>query len=202
MSANTATTIEQAHAWPRLKPAVDPLDHGWLRADAQRALASHINGDTRAIVEVGSWLGKSAMFMAKSAPDAKVYCIDHWQGSAEHHYNDDFESMLPILFETFCANCWDYRGQIVPIRMSSQDGMREVHRFGVVPDLVYIDASHDYASVLADVALARELFPTAVLVGDDWNSHWLGVTDAVTDYCKAHAPINFEESGKCWIIKP
>ena len=48
---------------------------------------------------------------------------------------------------------------------------------GAAVDLIYVDASHEEAAVLAELRLAWRLFPAATLCGDDWQ--WLGVRAAV-----------------------
>jgi hypothetical protein len=85
--------------------------------------------------------------------------------------------LLPVLYETFLANCWDYRQRIVPVRLDSLEGLAEVAQHGILPDVVYLDGDHTYEAVYADVQLIRRLFPAATLVGDDWD--WEGVRAAV-----------------------
>ena len=45
-------------------------------------------------------------------------------------------------------------------------------------DLVYIDASHDYDSVLLDISLWLPRARMAIC-GDDYDAHWPGVGQAV-----------------------
>ena len=64
--------------------------------------------------------------------------------------------------------------------MSTLDGLRTVAQFGIEPDVIYIDAEHSYRAVTSELELAYELFPTARLVGDDFD--WRGVRDAVDNF--------------------
>ena len=47
----------------------------------------------------------------------------------------------------------------------------------LVPDAIYIDADHSFEGVVADLTLALDLFPSAIIVGDDWD--WEGVRKGV-----------------------
>ena len=50
-------------------------------------------------------------------------------------------------------------------------------------DAIYLDASHEYESVVADlVAYWRVLRPGGVLIGDDFDSSWPGVVRAVNEF--------------------
>src|ERR1019366_2044126 len=156
--------------YPNRNNAVATCSHGWLRAGTMAALRAHLGPETRVVVELGSWLGKSTRYVAKHAPSATVIAVDHWCGSAEHHLQPVWRAMLPELYETFVVNCWKYRERIIPLRMSTLGGMELIASLGIVPDLVYIDAGHDTKSVLDDLSTALRLFPNARLVGDDFDA--------------------------------
>jgi hypothetical protein len=85
--------------------------------------------------------------------------------------------MLPTLYEAFLSLCWDDRDRIIPLRMSTIDGLRAVAEAGVEPDVIYVDAEHSYKAVTQELELASRLFPRARLVGDDYDR--VGVRDAV-----------------------
>jgi hypothetical protein len=61
--------------------------------------------------------------------------------------------------------------------MDTLHGMLHVYNTGVQPDLIYIDAAHDFNSVLLDISFATHLFPGATLCGDD--ADWTEVIKAV-----------------------
>ena len=128
-------------------------------------------------IEVGCWLGLSTTHIASLlSPDAKLYAIDHWKGSIEHQAHP----LLSMLYEQFLSNViWKgLTDKIIPMRMSSLDAVQKVHAMKIVPDFIYIDASHDTASVLADL---NAWFPLVrghgVICGDDWT--WGSVRVAV-----------------------
>lgn len=135
----------------------------------ERLIKANLSADTKLVVELGSFLGDSAKFIADNAPNATVVCIDHWMGSDEHQegpYKDIIRNRN--LFEAFVVSCWNYRKRIIPIRARTVDGLRIVSRFGLKPDVIYIDAAHDSVSVTEDLNTSCSLFPDAVLIGDDY----------------------------------
>ena len=117
----------------------------------------------KVVLDGGSFQGLSATHFVTLTP-ADVICIDHWQGSVEHQKREDVQE----LYQIFLANVAEHAARIIPMRMNSLDGMREVAAHGVKPDVILIDWSHDMVSVRADVGLALDLFPEATLILDDW----------------------------------
>lgn len=154
-------------SFPDIKPSVNPDPHGWFNRRNKEILIDDVR-TSNIIVELGSWLGQSTRWLCDNSK-ATIYAIDHWNGSLEHQNRLDVKDKLPTLFDTFIVNCWDYRDRIKPIRSDSIDGLIELREMNVVPDLIYIDASHEYDDVLNDLEYSHKLFPTAVLIGDDWN---------------------------------
>ncbi len=173
------------HPWPEQPPNVAKDPHGWLDEGVQRLLAAGLK-DARRAVELGTWLGLSARFMLDRSPDLRLVCVDWWRGDAGIRAREKFARRIPTSYETFHRNCWAYRQRLVAVRTRTLDGMREIHAAGFEPDLVYVDASHDYDPVRADVTLALECFPTARLVGDDYMPGFPGVITAVDEIARAH----------------
>jgi hypothetical protein len=159
-------------------------------------LARALSPRTHSVVELGAWLGLSTRFIAAQAPAATVISVDHWQGSPEHQTQERFQKLLPNLYETFMARCWQYRQRIVPLRMSTLDGLRVVAESGVKPDFIYVDAEHSYEAVTAELTLARQLFPQAALGGDDYD--WTGVRAAVDGFARRHGMVVDRYGGRGW----
>jgi predicted O-methyltransferase YrrM len=176
--------LASAHPWPKQRPedAAPGQEQGWLGEGTDTMLARVLSPATQLVVELGAWLGLSTRFIASHAPNANVVSVDHWKGSPEHVNNPRYENLLPRLFETFQARCWDYRERIVPLKMTSLEGLQAVADAGLQPDVVFVDAEHSFEAVSAELALARRLFPRAILTGDDYD--WTGVRDAVTDFAR------------------
>lgn len=153
-----------------------PFDpHGWMGIGNQRGLERLIKRHgVRVAVELGAWLGKSTRFMVDCGP--VVVSVDTWEGSVEHHNStrDVIHERLKILYDQFLSNCWSCREQIVPYRTTTQDAAEKICALSAehTPvDLLYIDASHKYEDVLADLEAYWPLREEngAIICGDDWN---------------------------------
>jgi predicted O-methyltransferase YrrM len=160
-------------------------------------LRNSVPQTARLIVELGSWTGRSTRLLAELAPGATIVAIDHWKGSPEHSDDPELREALPRLYETFLAECWANRERIIPVRMGSVPGLRAVAQAGLAPDAIYIDADHSYGSVVADLTAALDLFPNAVIVGDDWD--WEDVRRAV-EAVLAPRGVRCEVLGTAWRV--
>lgn len=165
--------LRDMYPWPVVKPEAsegsvneEGMGNGWPLPE--NIIGSSLSEETRLVIELGSWLGNSARFILKYAPNATVICIDHWKGSPEHAGLKSAFDRLQTLYEDFLSICWDDRDRIIPVRETTLDGMRIISELGLVPDLVFIDAAHDYESVKADLEMADRLFPEATIIGDDY----------------------------------
>lgn len=197
---NGLAELRRRYPWPNTMPDVVPDEHGWFQSCNARLLKRVLGPQTKLLVELGSWLGKSARFMLRAAPSATIVCIDHWRGSAEHHdpRRQDVNDKLPRLYETFLRNMWPWRDRVVALRSDTVAGLRELGRLQLAPDLVYIDAGHDYENARADLRTALELFPAARIAGDDW-IYFEGVRRAVGELAEARGlKIVCEENA--WIM--
>ena len=69
-------------------------------------------------------------------------------------------------------------------------------------DLIYIDGSHDYKSVLKDIkAWYSRVKPNGIICGDDYNEHWNGVVDAVNEFAELKKLIIEKIGTSQWMIK-
>lgn len=197
--------LKRDYPWPLAKPEIPEGANRFVSFEGipDHLFQSNLNGNTRLIVELGSWLGVSARFMLDHAPNAEIVCIDHWKGSKEHFdpsvkEYEDFQIMLPTLYEAFLHECWEYRDRIVPLRVNSLDGLKIIHEYGLRPEVIYVDASHEYEDVKADIELSHTLFPEAILIGDDYQNI-KGVRHAVNHFMYENG-FAVQVAGKGWQI--
>jgi predicted O-methyltransferase YrrM len=191
-------------SFPALKPNVKQDFHGWFDIHNEEFLKPLIK-NANVIIELGAWLGKSTRWFCENS-NTQIYSIDHWEGSIEHQGRKDVIDRLPILYETFLVNCWDFKDRIIPIKMNTQAGLYWCADHDVKPDLIFIDASHEYEDVYKDIETSFKLFKSAIIVGDDWKwrnrrlNKRFTVQEAVLDFCKNN---NYQltHNERCWQIK-
>ena len=150
-------------------------------------------------VEVGSWKGKSSAYMtveiANSNKDIEFYCIDTWEGSVEHKGMQE----LTKLYDIFLSNMKPVESYYTPLKMKSLDA---VSKFGDHSlDFVFIDASHEYEDVKADIiAWLPKIKPGGILAGHDYYigdfDYYPGVKQAVNEEFS-----EFETKYNCWIFQ-
>ena len=123
-------------------------------------------GNVKIIIEVGSWLGLSTRHLAKTIPeDGIVYAVDHWKGSPNED-NSSFD--IPNLYRQFLSNVIheNLTHKIVPVRMSSLEASQTLK---VKPDLIYLDATHDFTNVMLDLIIWFPLVKGhGTMCGDDY----------------------------------
>lgn len=156
--------LSPAQYWPTDKPNVPTNSHGWFAPCVADRIKSLLSQDMKVVLELGAWMGMSTRFICDQVPQAQVITIDTWAGSTEHQG----DSRLATLYETFLVNCWDYRDQLVPLRMTTKEGMKFLHEQGETPEFIFIDADHSYPGVCADITDALTYWPNIIVVGDDW----------------------------------
>ena len=151
----------------------------------------------KTIIEIGTWKGGSAIHMGNvlklAGSQAKIYCIDTWLGAAEFwtgelartpERNLLLKNGYPQIYYQFLSNVvhnglQDY---IIPIPVPSSIGVKILKAQGVKADLIYIDGSHEYDDVYADLNTYSELLnPGGVMFGDDYYS-FADVGRAVNDF--------------------
>lgn len=150
-------------------------------------------------VEVGSWKGKSAAYLAVEIINSKknilLDCIDTWKGSAEHAHDSYIKSNS--LYELFIKNISSLSSVINPIRMDSVSASKQYENNSI--DFVFIDANHEYTYVKKDI---ESWFPKVkvggIIAGHDYRNGWGDVDRAVDEFFKDKT---FLKSESCWIYE-
>jgi predicted O-methyltransferase YrrM len=137
---------------------------GWLSDEEGRALAALAAG--KRVLEVGSYKGRSTIWMARTAD--RVDCIDTFDTTGT-------TALLPRK-NTYFEFCENVRRHGVADKMSvfmtsSARALARAAEEGAMYDLVFIDADHSYEAVKRDAALAFPLLaPGGCLVFHDYGS--------------------------------
>lgn len=144
---------------------------GYATMEEQGALFEKICKPGVRVAEVGVYKGRMSMMITEMFGGRLEYhCVDHFQGSAEHerlYYLDEF------LENTAKSRVMVEIGESTEVAGRFDDGFF---------DIVYLDASHDYLSVKADIAAwLPKVKKGGVLCGDDYIRGWDGVIQAVDE---------------------
>lgn len=166
---------------------------GWFHcADLYRQMVREAR-DGETFVEVGAWKGRSAAFLAveiiNSGKDINLHVVDSFKGSKEHQ--DSPEIKNGTLYQEFITNMEPVRDHIV-LWPASSLSVAGVFAAGSV-DFCYIDASHEYEDVKADIlAWLPKIRPGGLLAGDDYECY-PGVAKAVDEVLPG-----FQRNGNIW----
>jgi predicted O-methyltransferase YrrM len=152
-------------------------------------------------VEVGTWLGQSASFMAVEIANSKknidFYCVDTWEGSEEHQ--NDERITKNKLFETFLNNIEPVKEYIIPMRMRSDEACNHFKDESL--DFVFIDANHEYEQVKKDLQLwYPKVKKGGFFCGHDYHPTWAGVVKAVNEW-SIENNIEIASQESCWISR-
>lgn len=172
----------------------------YMRRGANRsgllALIESLPADTPnlTMVEVGSYAGESAELFADSGKFGRIYCVDSWAFEGAAAVESRFDEMLQRTNEAHAPNRIRLSqprigpGLIVKLKGTSKL-VSQAMRVSQI-DFAYIDASHTYENVLADIrAWLPRVKRGGWIGGHDYNWKFPGVIRAV-----------FEELGNPWRV--
>jgi predicted O-methyltransferase YrrM len=157
-------------------------------------------GDDSHFVEVGTWKGMSACYMAveiiNSNKKIKFDCVDTWEFIPTSI--EITEEQCVGLYDTFLQNIEPVKHVINIIRSLSWDAAKLYNDKSL--DFVFIDAAHDYESVSKDL---KEWFPkikqNGIIAGHDYHYN-VGVFPAVNEFfSKLQLPV--KQIGCCWLVE-
>lgn len=162
------------------------------------------SADGSHFVEVGCWKGRSASYMGveilNSNKKIKFDCIDTWEGSEEHlnpnsfHFNKELLEDKDWLYNIFLKNVEPIKKIVNPIRQDSISASKKYTENQL--DFVFIDAAHDYESVLNDISnWYPKVKDGSILSGHDYSHE--PVRMAVNDFFKDK---KIMVDGDCWLI--
>jgi len=111
-------------------------------------------------LEIGSFEGNSAMFVAKNFENSKIYCVDNWVGTEEYN-NLNFSK----LEDNFDSNVFEFNN-IYKIKMLSDNFFKNNK---MTFDVIYIDGYHKGSQVLEDFKNSwNVLNNNGVIIFDDY----------------------------------
>jgi len=198
MTRNPIRTLKSLFPWPDERPGLPKRSERWFSAKKQVLLRKVIPSDVKLIVELGSWLGDSTQWFCKQYPEATVVAVDTWLGSTEHLVKR--HTLLPVLYDTFLVNCWEYRDRLIPFRNTSLGALNFLSQLKLKPDAIYFDSDHSLWGLLSELEVANSLFSEAVFIGDDYTtSNTVG--DALRTFTEYEQPSQGCSMWRGWTIE-
>jgi len=150
--------------------------HGWASGITEiykQMVDNAAPGQFYHFVEVGTWKGTSAAFMAveiaNSGKDIQFDCVDTFEGSPnEPSHLVDPSVINKTLYEEFIDNMKPVEGFYRPVKMTSIEAA-DCYDDQTL-DFVFIDAMHDYESVRSDIiAWFPKVKVGGIISGHDFN---------------------------------
>lgn len=171
------------------------------------------------VIEVGSFLGYSAIKMAKEVKrlglPTKIICVDTWLGSPEHYRmfksGEDirigYKNGYPTLYQKFVASVIHNNVQdvIYPLPYPSSIAFKVLKNIftdiDIHADFIFIDGSHEEFDVYMDLYYYYQLLGDGCFMwGDDWG--WEGVQKDVIKFANDHnLTLSVLQSDVHWYIQ-
>jgi predicted O-methyltransferase YrrM len=200
--------IKKLFTWQTEKPNVSESNYNWFSNGNASILHRVISErNPKYILEIGSWNGSgSTKYILQHAPNAYLVCIDHWGDDENDYVQEEYGIeeirklwyQIEILFDTFLVNTWEYQDRLTPFKVKTEIGLPQLGKLNIPFDMIYIDAHHDYKSVLHDIEVSSKLWPNATIVGDDYT--WVSVRKAVHEFAEKNN-IEVVVDDNCWFYK-
>ena len=195
---NLCSHIRQALRYDNIYEGITPQTatpaQGWTTAYYPKAVREFLltQPSPVVIVEVGTWLGASAIQVADIIRDMGrsdvIICVDTWLGSPEHFLNMPKKNGFPLIYSQFLQNIVNHghTDRVVPLPLPSLqaiDILTPLLKSRGGAELIYIDAAHEYLPVYMDIRTYWPLLKTGGrMLGDDYTEHWPGVKHAVNQF--------------------
>ncbi|HMO74078.1 MAG TPA: class I SAM-dependent methyltransferase [Sphingopyxis sp.] len=147
------------------------------------------------IVEIGTWKGKSAAFagveIINSGKPIRFVTVDHFQGSPNHRDCEDVKT----LEQQARANLKPVASVVDVLALPSVEAAATFEDGSI--DFLFIDGTHDYENVKADLlAWKPKVKAGGLIAGDDAN--WDGVKEAAREILGEIVIVEPSPKGRYW----
>ncbi len=175
--------------------ALDPLLQGWFH-HGERILSLVDQHRPHVCVELGSWLGASAIPVSRSIRrwGGTLTCVDTWAGEVNQP-SGTVRGQSPWMLVSFARNLID-AGVSGSVRLVPATTLDAASRWLGLIDYLYVDADHAYDSVLADLrAWVPWVRPGGLIVGDDYDNDLYPGVKAAWDVFEAERGLRLTRYG-------
>lgn len=165
-------------------PVADPLTQGWFN-HGQKILELVEQHRPTVCVELGTWMGASAIPVARSIRrwGGTLTCVDTWAGTVD----GQFLYRAPWMLASCARNLMEAHVS-GNVRLIPATTIEASFWWTAPIDYLYVDADHSYDGVAADLrAWLPKLRPGGLILGDDYGSDmYPGVKQAWDECEQAH----------------
>jgi len=164
---------------------------GWC--DFESIYTDMVNkfSDNSLFVEIGTWLGKSASYMAveiaNSEKNIRFDCIDTWRGDIwgiegwEYQKKEKIQNINDYLYDIFLKNIEPVKDYINIVKGWSYDLVNNYDNESI--DFLFIDSCHDYESLTKEL---EDWYPkvkiNGIIAGHDYTHNFPGVIKSVNEF--------------------
>ncbi len=146
----------------------DPLTQGWFHHGVKILELVERHRPT-VCVELGTWLGASAIPVARSIRrwGGTLACVDTWSGNV---YRAGDDGVAPWMLVS-CARNLVAAGVSANVRLIPATTSEAARWWSQPIDYLYVDADHSYEGVWSDLeSWVPHVKPGGLLLGDDYGS--------------------------------
>ncbi len=188
-------------------------ENGDILSETMDKIFGFYNEPEVTIIEVGTFFGASitrvAKYFLKKNIKPLIFCIDTWTGDTFMRGQKQWMDWLkckngyPTIYYQFLSNIIHENLQeyVIPVPHTSSDAYRYLEKLNISADFCYIDGCHFFEEVSFDIENYYKLIKKGgILFGDDYDSGWLGVVNAVNSFVRQNK-FDYEISNSKWILR-
>ncbi|QDU59721.1 hypothetical protein Pan216_05530 [Planctomycetes bacterium Pan216] len=162
----------------------DPMRFTNYEVDAVVSFAqqARLRSGRNNVIEIGVWAGGTSRELARNG--FKVYCVDHWLGNEHDALGPLAKEYGPAnAFRIFCQNMGEMLFRRVHPCFGESLMWAEAWPEHEKVAMVFIDASHEYEDVKADIAAWKpHVASGGLLSGHDYSEDFPGVMKAADEH--------------------
>lgn len=154
-------------------------------------------------VEIGVAFGGQSEYLLANTSIEKLFSIDPYQ-----HFSTGYvdtmnfnQAIFDVLHIKTAKRLEPYKSRSVLLRELSQNASQIF--FDRSLDFVYIDGNHSYEAVKQDIeSWYPKIRSGGLLIGDDYSVYFLGLCQAVNEFCQKEGLKLYNLGAKWWVLKP
>ncbi|RWL49303.1 MAG: glycosyltransferase [Mesorhizobium sp.] len=123
-----------------------------------------------AVLEIGSFEGRSALFFLQFLPKSRITCVDTFQGSEEHvERGSEYESDMAEVERRFDQNLMPFADRVEKRKGCSVVVLPALAAEQRLYDVIYVDGDHSAVSTYTDARLGWDLLDKdGLMILDDY----------------------------------